>query len=88
MAPQKAPQALRWLENNTLQSQSFKMVFKKAPQALRRLENSTLQSQGPKMDLQKMPQALAGVEKLYPEASSGLVIFLNQDPLGHSDFPI
>ena len=42
MGLQKAPQALRWLENSTLQNQGPKMGPQKAPQALQWFENRTL----------------------------------------------
>ena len=42
MGAQKAPQALRWLENSTLENGDPEMGLQKAPQALRWLENSTL----------------------------------------------
>ena len=58
MGPLKVPQALRWLENSTLNNESPKMCLQKALQALRWLEISTSKSQSPKMGLQKAPQAL------------------------------
>ena len=46
MGPQKAPQALRWLENGTFKSPSPKMGLQKAPQALRWLEKPCLAGYG------------------------------------------
>ena len=47
MGPQKAPQALRWLERISLKNQGSNMDLQKALQALRCLESSTSQNQGP-----------------------------------------
>ena len=64
MGPQKAPQALRWLENGTLKHESPKMGVQKSSQALRWLENGTLKNEGPKIGLQKTLQALRWLENL------------------------
>ena len=100
MGPQKAPQALRWLENRTLENKGPKMGIQKAPQALRWLENSTLKRHSPKMGLQKAPQALRWLEnstlKIKAQIKSGTNevamilhrLILNQDEARRCRMPL
>ena len=100
MDPQKAPQALRWLEDSALKSQSPKMGFQKALQALRWLESNTLKRQSPKMGFQKAPQALRWLEnsilktKVQTESGTNKVaisphgLILNEDETKRCRMPL